>query len=482
MESQIRNRRRQRFLRRRQMGLAALLVLVVLLCNTAAAASKEKFTRVKVTGAVESMLQEAEIPALGVQVEVEGDEDTVLDEKTNMTVKDLAEQLKSGEGIELKCDADGVTEGEFPVDVKLSKELENALINKWLGKVQVYTKDGLLTVKNKYGEWDGNKFKNLEGAYVTESFIPSKGKMYYFDAEGNKVTGWQTIKNAQYLFNKEGVMQTGWQERDGAKYYLQEDGKAAVGWVKLGEDTYYFDREARMITGEKHIGASDCVFAKDGKLKSKESSLDLTKPMMALTFDDGPGERTMELLNVLEQYNSKATFFMTGTGLQNSRVDVAATVQKMEEIGCQIGNHTMSHPQLTHLDAAGIQAEIGGVNDLLTGYIGHGATILRPPYGAKNDEVRANAGMPLGMWSIDTLDWKTRNVQQTIDCIINEAGDGDIVLMHDIHTESIDAAIAAIPQLVDKGYQLVTIEELAEARGIALQNGEEYYSFYPNEE
>lgn len=482
MESQIRNRRRQRFLRRRQMGLAALLVLVVLLCNTAAAASKEKFTRVKVTGAVESMLQEAEIPALGVQVEVEGDEDTVLDEKTNMTVKDLAEQLKSGEGIELKCDADGVTEGEFPVDVKLSKELENALINKWLGKVQVYTKDGLLTVKNKYGEWDGNKFKNLEGAYVTESFIPSKGKMYYFDAEGNKVTGWQTIKNAQYLFNKEGVMQTGWQERDGAKYYLQEDGKAAVGWVKLGEDTYYFDREARMVTGEKHIGASDCVFAKDGKLKSKESSLDLTKPMMALTFDDGPGERTMELLNVLEQYNLKATFFMTGTGLQNSRVDVAATVQKMEEIGCQIGNHTMSHPQLTHLDAAGIQAEIGGVNDLLTGYIGHGATILRPPYGAKNDEVRANAGMPLGMWSIDTLDWKTRNVQQTIDCIINEAGDGDIVLMHDIHTESIDAAIAAIPQLVDKGYQLVTIEELAEARGIALQNGEEYYSFYPNEE
>ena len=431
MESQIRNRRRQRFLRRRQMGLAALLVLVVLLCNTAAAASKEKFTRVKVTGAVESMLQEAEIPALGVQVEVEGDEDTVLDEKTNMTVKDLAEQLKSGEGIELKCDADGVTEGEFSVDVKLSKELENALINKWLGKVQVYTKDGLLTVKNKYGEWDGNKFKNLEGAYVTESFIPSKGKMYYFDAEGNKVTGWQTIKNAQYLFNKEGVMQTGWQERDGAKYYLQEDGKAAVGWVKLEEDTYYFDREAKMVTGEKHIGASDCVFAKDGKLKSKESSLDLTRPMMALTFDDGPGERTMELLNVLEQYNSKATFFMTGTGLQNSRVDVAATVQKMEEIGCQIGNHTMSHPQLTHLDAAGIQAEIGGVNDLLTGYIGHGATILRPPYGAKNDEVRANAGMPLGMWSIDTLDWKTRNVQQTIDCIINEAGDGDILsLIH----------------------------------------------------
>lgn len=482
MESQIRNRRRQRFLRRRQMGLAALLVLVVLLCNTAAAASKEKFTRIKVTGPTESMLQEAEMPVFGVQVKIEGDGDAVLDEKTHMTVNDLAEQLKSGEGIELKCDADGVTEGEFPVDVKLAKELESALIHKWLGKVQVYTKDGLLTVKNKYGEWDGDKFKNLEGAYVTDSFIPSRGKTYYFDASGNKVTGWQTINNAQYLFDKDGAMQTGWQERDGSKYYLQEDGKAAVGWVELGEDTYYFDAEAKMVTGERHIGASDCVFAEDGKLQSKESSLDMTKPMMALTFDDGPGERTMELLNVLEQYNSKATFFMTGTGLQNSRVDVAATVQKMEEIGCQIGNHTMSHPQLTHLDAAGMQAEIGGVNDLLTSYIGHGATILRPPYGAKNDAVRANAGMPLGMWSIDTLDWKTRNVDQTVASIMNEAGDGDIVLMHDIHTESIDAAIAAIPQLVAKGYQLVTIEELAEARGVTLQNGVEYYSFYPDEE
>lgn len=77
------------------------------------------------------------------------------------------------------------------------------------------------------------RFKNLEGAYVTDSFIPSKGKMYYFDTEGNKVTGWQTIQNAQYLFDKEGVMQTGWQERDGAKYYLQEDGKQLSAGLSL---------------------------------------------------------------------------------------------------------------------------------------------------------------------------------------------------------------------------------------------------------
>lgn len=478
MGSQIRNRRKKIYMRRRMAGMAGLIVMVMLLCSQAAAASQEKLTRVLVKAPEASMIQDAEKPALAGKVEVEGDEKMKLDE-SGFTVKDLAEQLRQGQGYEFVCDADGTVEGKFPVKVKLSRETENALINKWLGKVQIYTEKGSLTVKNKYGEWDGKKFKNPEGEYVKEQFIVSKGKGYYLDAEGNKVTGWQTINNYKYLFNKKGAMKTGWYEEDGAKYYFQEDGRAVAGWLKLGEDSYYFDREAKMVTGERRVGTSECVFGKDGKLVSKESSIDPSRPMMALTFDDGPGPRTMELLNVLEQYDSKATFFMTGTGLGNNNVDVEAVVKKMEDIGCQLGNHTMSHPQLSKLDAAGIQREVGGVNSLLSGIVGHGATILRPPYGAKNDTVRANAGLPLGMWSVDTRDWESRNAQKTIDAIMNSAGDGDIVLMHDIHTESIDAAIAAIPMLIEKGYQLVTIEEMAEARGTALQNGGEYYSFYP---
>lgn len=481
MGSQMRIRRKKIYMRRRIAGFLMLILMVMLLCNTAAASDQQKFVRVLVTAPAESMIQEGEIPALNAVVEVEGDENAVLDEEKNVTVKDIAEQLRKGQGYELQCEADGITEGKFPVKVKLSKEIEDSLIDQWFGKVQIYTKNGSLTVKNKYGEWDGEKFKNLDGEYVKEQFVVSKGKSYYFDADGSKVKGWQTINNCKYFFNKKGVMKTGWYEKDDAKYYFREDGKACVGWLELGDDSYYFDQEAKMVTGELRIGASQCVFDKKGKLVSKESSLDPSKPMMALTFDDGPGPRTMELLNVLEQYNARATFFMTGTGLNNNKVDVEATVKKMEEIGCQLGNHTMTHPQLSKLDASGVQSQIGGVNSLLSEIVGHGATILRPPYGAKNETVRANAGMPLGMWSIDTRDWETRNVQKTVDCIMNVAGDGDIVLMHDIHTESIDAAIAAIPKLIEKGYQLVTIEELADARGLALQNGEEYYSFYPGE-
>lgn len=479
MGSQIRSRRKKLYIRRRAVGLLVLIFMVVMMCSTAAASNKEKRASILVRAPKESMVQDDEKPALSVSVKIDGDKDTVLDESTGFTVKDLAKQLREGQGYEFQCEADGTVEGVYPIKLKLSREIENSLITKWLGKVQIYTEKGSLTVKNKYGEWDGNQFKNLEGEYVKEQFVVSKGKTYYLDADGNKVSGWQTINNYKYLFNKKGVMKTGWYTKDDVKYYFQEDGKACSGWLNLGEDSYYFDREAKMVTGERRIGASECVFDKKGKLVSKESSLDPSKPMMALTFDDGPGPRTMEILNMLEQYSAKATFFMTGTGLNNNKVDVEAVVKKMEAIGCQLGNHTMSHPKLTNLDAAGIQKEINGVNSILAGITGHGATILRPPYGAKNDAVRANAGMPLGLWSIDTLDWKTRNVQQTVSTILNTAGDGDIVLMHDIHTESVDAVLAVIPKLIERGYQLVTVEELADARGIALQDGVEYHSFYP---
>ena len=85
--------------------------------------------------------------------------------------------------------------------------------------------------------------------------------------------------------------------------------------------------------------------------------------------------------------------------------------------------------------------------------------------------------MPMILWNIDTLDWKTRNAQMTIDNVMNSVKDGDIILMHDIHTESIDAAIALIPKLQEAGYQLVTVSELAMAKGVQMQAGEKYTDF-----
>lgn len=228
-----------------------------------------------------------------------------------------------------------------------------------------------------------------------------------------------------------------------------------------------------MVTGEQRIGASECVFNEDGVLESKKSKVDPDQPMMALTFDDGPGDRTAELIAALKKYNAHATFFMQGINIPGHE-DVVA---QMAEAGCELGNHSYNHPQLPKLSDAEIRAQIGDTNNLIEKACGQTATVMRPPYGAINDAVKKNVGMPMILWNIDTLDWKTKNTASTIDTVLKTADDGDIVLLHDVHSSSVDAALALIPKLIDAGYQLVTVSEMADARGIQLQSGGVYTDF-----
>ena len=196
--------------------------------------------------------------------------------------------------------------------------------------------------------------------------------------------------------------------------------------------------------------------------------------MLALTFDDGPGADTDRLLSVLEENNARATFFMVGTRVPQH----PETIKRMKEIGCELGNHTADHKNLKKLSDAEIKEAIQSVSDQVAEATdGSPTTVTRPPYGAFDDHVKAAASSPLIMWSVDTLDWKTKNVESTIKSV-NSATDGDIILMHDIHKTSVEAAIKVIPQLVEKGYQLVTVSEMAEARGVKLEDGGVYFSFY----
>lgn len=218
----------------------------------------------------------------------------------------------------------------------------------------------------------------------------------------------------------------------------------------------------------------------DGVAAVKQEKLDPKKPMIALTFDDGPGNRTGELLDVLEKYNARATFFVLGSRLNTTKA--RKNLKKMEAIGCEIGNHTASHKSLSSLSAKKIKKEILSVDKKVKKYTGHKPKVLRPPYGAgtKNATVRKHVGKPMIYWSIDTLDWKTKSKKKTVKTVMKNVKDGDIILMHDIHSTSVDAAIELIPKLIKKGYQLVTVSELANARGVKLKNGKTYYSFRPS--
>ena len=398
-----------------------------------------------------------------------------LDKKKGYSVADFINELRAGKNYEISTDAKTDTEGKYKITIKMNSDIQKKLENEWKHKVRLTVENGTFVVTNPTGTWDGDKFKKYDGTYVMNDFVVSKGKTYYFDADGNKVTGKQVINNATYFFNKDGIMQTGWKKTDDGTYYLSENGAAIIGWQTIEDADYYFDNNGIMATGEVQVGLVKCTFSKKGKLKSKgDVNIDASKPMVALTFDDGPGERTGELLAQLEKYNAHATFFMQGKNIPGKE----DFVKKMKEIGCELGNHSYDHPQLTKLSADKIANQIGTTNDLIQQAAGSTATVMRPPYGAINDTVRSSVGLPMILWSIDTLDWKTRNAQSSIDTVMNDVQDGDVILMHDIHTESIDAALVLIPKLEEAGYQLVTVSEMAKAKGVALQNGEKYVDFW----
>ena len=199
-------------------------------------------------------------------------------------------------------------------------------------------------------------------------------------------------------------------------------------------------------------------------------NIDPNRPMVALTYDDGPSPTvTPRILKCLQDNGGRATFFMVGKQVIKSP-DV---LKKMVAQGCEGANHTFDHKDLATLDTTAIQNEVSSTNDKLNALVGHGASLVRPPYGSYNSTVKSVIGFPMILWSIDTLDWKTKNAQSTYEAAMT-AQDGDVILMHDIHGPTADAVDMIVPALKAKGFQMVTVSELAAAKGINLENGGAY--------
>lgn len=203
------------------------------------------------------------------------------------------------------------------------------------------------------------------------------------------------------------------------------------------------------------------------------AEIDPNKPMVAITFDDGPASnKTRTILDTLESYKAHATFFIVGSKIPRDE----EVLKRAASIGCEIGNHSNSHAKLTSLDAQGVENELKPVNDIIKELTGQQVVVCRPPYGAVDDETAKAINAPIVLWSIDTLDWKTKDANATVNNIKNSVSDGDIILMHDIHEQSVAAAVEIIPWLIDQGYQLVTVSELGYFRRGGLINGEKYGS------
>ena len=211
---------------------------------------------------------------------------------------------------------------------------------------------------------------------------------------------------------------------------------------------------------------------------SYAGNIDPTKPMVALTYDDGPSsESTARILAKLKECGGRATFFMVGRQVEKN-MDI---LKQMVAQGCEVGNHTYDHVAMTKEDQAGLTAQLEQNNHLISDACGITPVLMRPVGGAKSEAGMAAVGaisMPAILWSVDTLDWKTRNAQSTIQTILDNVKDGDIILMHDLYSATADASEVVIPELVNRGFQLVTVSELSSYRG-GMIPGKSYSQFRP---
>ncbi len=200
---------------------------------------------------------------------------------------------------------------------------------------------------------------------------------------------------------------------------------------------------------------------------------DEPQKVIALTFDDGPYTPvTFRILDALKPYDAHATFFVVGNRVNNYSESIIKAVNQ----GCEIANHTWNHTTLTRISGEAVAQQMLDCDNAVYNLAGVHTKVMRPVGGSYSNKVAENVGRPMIIWSIDTNDWKYKDSDHVINEILNNVRDGDIVLMHDLYETTAAAVETVVPKLIEKGYKLVTISELAEYKKTQLENGKAYFS------
>lgn len=245
--------------------------------------------------------------------------------------------------------------------------------------------------------------------------------------------------------------------------------RVTLPYEELG-DLLLMDREPSLILERLLVSSPE-----PATQVSSAAAIDPSKPMLALTFDDGPSKYTPQILDLLEQHGGRATFCVIGNLVDASK----ETVRRAADMGCEIVGHSWDHRNLTMLSAEEIQLELTDTNKAIESAVGTAPKLYRPPYGAFNDELKDlshEMGFGILSWSVDTQDWKTENADAVYTAVMKNASDRAIILNHDIYQTTADAMAKVIPELIAQGYQLVTVSELFQYCGISLEAGAVYHS------
>ena len=324
-----------------------------------------------------------------------------------------------------------------------------------------------MTALGGTAEFDGKKTWTVK-YNDTETTVTTNGK---FKIDGNRVKGDDF---------------TVWLDKEKDRFYVSAPALAQIigrNYTDLGDGAFAFTTlsldgldSQKTYLDSLRSSLSDAV---DGDIPEADVYI-------ALTFDDGPTGKienypnglTNYLLDGLKERGAKATFLMVG----NRVSEVSDVLPRMVNEGHELGNHTMTHPMchLTGLDEDGIRSQINDATEAIKAIAGQPSQVLRPVGGGVNSDVKAVAkelGYPIINWSVDTEDWKYRDAEHVKQVIVEQAGDGDVVLMHDLYPTSVKGALAAIDELqarTDKTYAFVTVSQLAAIHGITLEPGVVY--------
>lgn len=283
---------------------------------------------------------------------------------------------------------------------------------------------------------------------------------------------------------KNGIKLT-WKKTARAQKYEIYRKKAQSGTykkIKTVKNRTYTDQTAKYgVTYRYRVRAIASANGKTytGKYSQSQKMLtyriDPKKPMVALTFDDGPSQYTPRILDSLQKNEGHATFFEMG----NRVGSYPKTVKRIYQMGCEIGSHSYDHPVLGNASVSTITSQLSRTDNNIKKLTGTAPALFRPPYGSVGTNLRNYAGKPLILWSVDTLDWKYRDSDRVYNHVMSNVRDGDIILMHDLYSSTAGAAERMIPELKKKGYQLVTVSELAQYRKVNLKSGERYSQMRP---
>lgn len=190
---------------------------------------------------------------------------------------------------------------------------------------------------------------------------------------------------------------------------------------------------------------------------TEENLAEELPPRVALTFDDGPHRiYTKNLLDGLRERGVKATFFVVGENIPGNE----ELIRQMEEDGHLIGNHTYDHADISKLSDEENCRELRKTSELVKKITGHQTAYVRPPFGNWKDSMDCRISMISVKWTIDTLDWKSKNVEEIVRKVMQQVADHDIILMHDYYATSVEAALQIVDKLKAEGYEFVTVEDL----------------------